>query len=68
MESGLSFIGLGIQEPSASWGNMLTSAQNISKINNFPWLLLPGFFIFITVLSYNILGDGLRDAFDPKQI
>ncbi len=68
MESGLSFIGLGIQEPSASWGNMLTSAQNISKINNFPWLLLPGFFIFITVLSYNILGDGLRDAFDPKQV
>lgn len=66
MESGLSFIGLGIQEPSASWGNMLTSAQNISKINNFPWLLLPGLFIFITVLSYNILGDGLRDAFDPK--
>ncbi|MFW6280492.1 MAG: ABC transporter permease [Halanaerobium sp.] len=66
MESGLSFIGLGIQEPSASWGNMLSSAQNISKINNFPWLLLPGLFIFITVLSYNILGDGLRDAFDPK--
>jgi len=66
MESGLSFIGLGIQEPAASWGNMLTSAQNISKINQFPWLLLPGFFIFITVLSYNILGDGLRDALDPK--
>lgn len=66
MESGLSFIGLGIQEPSASWGNMLSAAQNITKISDFPWLLLPGFFIFITVLSYNILGDGLRDAFDPK--
>ncbi len=66
MESGLSFIGLGIQEPSASWGNMLSSAQNITKISDFPWLLLPGFFIFITVLSYNILGDGLRDALDPK--
>ena len=66
MESGLSFIGLGIQEPSASWGNMLSSAQNITKITDFPWLLLPGFFIFITVLSYNILGDGLRDALDPK--
>ncbi|RAK04119.1 peptide/nickel transport system permease protein [Halanaerobium saccharolyticum] len=66
MESGLSFIGLGIQEPSASWGNMLSSAQNITKMSDFPWLLLPGFFIFITVLSYNILGDGLRDAFDPK--
>ena len=66
MESGLSFIGLGIQEPSASWGNMLSSAQNITAISDFPWLLLPGFFIFITVLSYNILGDGLRDALDPK--
>lgn len=66
MESGLSFIGLGIQEPSASWGNMLSAAQNITKISDFPWLLLPGLFIFITVLSYNILGDGLRDAFDPK--
>ncbi|RCW80833.1 peptide/nickel transport system permease protein [Halanaerobium sp. DL-01] len=66
MESGLSFIGLGIQEPSASWGNMLSAAQNVSKISSFPWLLLPGFFIFITVLSYNILGDGLRDALDPK--
>lgn len=66
MESGLSFIGLGIQEPSASWGNMLSSAQNITKISDFPWLLLPGFFIFITVLSYNILGDGLRDLLDPK--
>ncbi|TDX35970.1 peptide/nickel transport system permease protein [Halanaerobium congolense] len=66
MESGLSFIGLGIQEPSASWGNMLSAAQNITKISDFPWLLLPGLFIFITVLSYNILGDGLRDALDPK--
>ncbi len=66
MESGLSFIGLGIQEPSASWGNMLSSAQNITKISDFPWLLLPGLFIFITVLSYNILGDGLREALDPR--
>lgn len=66
MESGLSFLGLGIQEPSASWGNMLSAAQNITKISSFPWLLIPGFMIFITVLSYNILGDGLRDALDPK--
>lgn len=66
MESGLSFLGLGIQEPSASWGNMLSAAQNITKISNFPWLLVPGLMIFLTVLSYNILGDGLRDALDPK--
>lgn len=67
MESGLSFLGLGIQEPSASWGNMLTAAQNITKITGFPWLLIPGFMIFIAVLSYNLLGDGLRDALDPKE-
>lgn len=66
MESGLSFLGLGIQEPAASWGNMLSSAQNITKITDFPWLLIPGFLIFITVLNYNLLGDGLRDALDPK--
>lgn len=66
MESGLSFLGLGIQEPNASWGNMLTAAQNVTKITGFPWLLIPGFMIFVAVLSYNLLGDGLRDALDPK--
>ena len=66
MESGLSFLGLGIQEPNASWGNMLTAAQNVTKITGFPWLLIPGFMIFIAVLNYNLLGDGLRDALDPK--
>ncbi|MFW5786736.1 MAG: ABC transporter permease, partial [Halanaerobiales bacterium] len=55
MESGLSFLGLGIQEPSASWGNMLTAAQSVTKIVNFPWMLIPGFTIFIAVLSYNLL-------------
>lgn len=66
MESGLSFLGLGIQEPNASWGNMLNAAQSITKIIRFPWVLLPGVMIFITVLSYNLLGDGLRDVLDPK--
>ncbi len=66
MESGLSFIGLGIQEPAASWGNMLAAAQNITSITGFPWMLIPGFMIFIACLSYNLLGDGLRDALDPK--
>jgi len=65
-ESGLSLIGLGIQDPDASWGNMLSDAMNISDIKFHPWILIPGFFIFITVMAFNFLGDGLRDSFDPK--
>ena len=68
MESALSFIGLGIQQPEASWGNMLSAAQSITKLTSFPWLLLPGVMIFIAVLSFNLLGDGLRDALDPKSV
>ncbi len=66
MESGLSFIGLGIQEPDASWGNMLSAAQSVTKMTSFPWLLIPGVFIFVSILCFNLLGDGLRDALDPK--
>ena len=65
-ESGLSLIGVGIQHPVASWGNMLSEALNLSSLTRYPWLLVPGFFIFITVLSYSFFGDGLRDALDPK--
>ena len=65
-ESGLSLIGLGIQDPHASWGNLLSDAMNVADIKFHPWILLPGTFIFITVMAYNFLGDGLRDAFDPK--
>ncbi len=65
-ESSLSLIGLGIQDPYASWGNLLSDAMNVSDIKFHPWILLPGFFIFITVMAFNFLGDGLRDAFDPK--
>ena len=65
-ESALSLIGLGIQEPNASWGNLLREAMNIAEIKFHPWILIPGFFIFIAVMSFNFLGDGLRDAFDPK--
>jgi peptide/nickel transport system permease protein len=67
-ESGLSFIGLGIQEPYSSWGNMLQSARNINDIKLHPWVLAPGFLIFITVVAFQFLGDGLRDAFDPKTV
>ena len=65
LESVLSFFGLGIQPPMASWGNMLTNAQQL--IWEAPLLAVyPGLLIFITVISFNFLGDGLQDAFDPK--
>jgi peptide/nickel transport system permease protein len=65
LESVLSFLGLGIQPPMASWGNMLTNAQE--TIWEAPMLAIwPGLFIFITVMCFNFLGDGLQDAFDPK--
>ena len=65
MESALSFIGLGIQPPSASWGNMLTNAQ--SYLYASPWLAVyPGILILITVVAVNVLGDALRDATEPS--
>ena len=64
----LSFLGIGIQEPQASWGNMLIEAQNIRALTAFPWLLVPGLFIFIVVLAYNFLGDGLADALNPRKV
>jgi peptide/nickel transport system permease protein len=67
-EVALSFLGLGIQDPEASWGNMLREAQTPSYLVENPWSILPGVFIFITVLAYNFLGDGLRDAADPKAV
>ena len=65
-ESALSLLGLGIQEPYASWGNMLSSARNVSAIASYPWILAPGIAIFIAILAFNLLGDALRDALDPK--
>lgn len=66
-ESGLSFIGLGIQQPDASWGNMLKAAMdNVNDLLNQPWLIAPGIAIFITILCYNTLGDVIRDVLDPK--
>lgn len=65
-ESGLSFLGLGIQQPDASWGNMLKEAQEYINILYRPWLLTPGFLIFVAVLSFNLIGDTIRDILDPK--
>lgn len=66
-ESSLSFIGLGIQQPDASWGNMLKAAlDNVNDLVNQPWLIAPGIFIFVTILCFNTVGDVLRDVLDPK--
>jgi peptide/nickel transport system permease protein len=65
-EAALSFLGLGQQPPAPSWGSMLNSAQRF--LTNAPWMAVwPGIAIFITVLSFNLVGDGLRDALDPKE-
>ncbi len=66
-EAGLSFLGLGVQVPTPSWGNMLNEAQNIQIIENMPWYWVPpGLMITICVLAINFIGDGLRDALDPR--
>lgn len=67
-EVALSYLGVGIMEPVASWGNMLKQAQSIRVLTSYPWILAPGYVIFLTVLAYNFLGDGLRDALDPRKI
>lgn len=64
----LSFLGVGIQEPQASWGNMLTAAEDVNYLQHYPWLLAPSAAIFVTVLAFNFLGDGLRDAADTKSL
>ena len=66
-ESVLSYFGLGVVPPTASWGNMITSANSLIDFQKRPWLWIPpGVAIFLTVISINLLGDGLRDAIDPK--
>ena len=67
-ESSLSFLGFGVRIPTATWGNMMTSAQSLHTIRNELWLWLsPGVAIAATVIAVNFLGDGLRDALDPRQ-
>ena len=64
-EAALSFLGVGIQPPASSWGKMLSQAIPTAQVNPF-YVIVPGMAIFITVLAFNLFGDGLRDAFDPK--
>jgi peptide/nickel transport system permease protein len=67
LEAGLSFLGLGVQPPTPSWGNILNVARNVSILEQFPWLWLPaGIAIILIVLAINFIGDGLRDALDPR--
>jgi len=66
-ESGLSFLGFGIMPPTPSWGNMLNDAQ--AHLTQYPWLaIFPGLMIFLTIISVNYIGDGLRDALDPYKV
>lgn len=66
-EAALSFLGIGVQIPTATWGNMLTDAQSLTVLEQMPWLWLPpGVMITVTVLSINFIGDALRDALDPR--
>ena len=68
-EASLSFLGLGVPPPQASWGQMLTDAQKLSVLSGMPWLWVPpGVMIAVTVLCVNFLGDGLRDALDPRTL
>ncbi|MXZ20265.1 MAG: ABC transporter permease subunit, partial [Caldilineaceae bacterium SB0665_bin_25] len=66
-EAGISFLGLGVQPPTPSWGNMITSANNLSLIQRFWWLWVPpGGVLVGTVISLNLIGDALRDILDPR--
>src|SRR5690606_17810371 len=68
-EAVLSFFGLGIQPPATSWGLMLNTAQSFVGVSGLAarwWIFIPGVFIFVSVLAWNLIGDGLRDAFDPR--
>jgi peptide/nickel transport system permease protein len=64
-ETGLSFIGLGLRSPAISWGVLLQDAQQVSVLATAPWLMIPGLFVIVTVITFNFFGDGIRDAADP---
>jgi peptide/nickel transport system permease protein len=66
-ESTLSFLGFGVMPPTPSWGNLLSDAQE--HLSQYPWLaIFPGLMIFLTIISINYIGDGLRDALDPYKV
>ena len=65
-ESALSFLGLGITEPQSSWGLMLSASRSYRVVQDFPWVLIPGVCIFVAIMAWNFVGDGVRDAVDPR--
>ena len=65
-ESALSFLGLGITEPQSSWGLMLSASRSYRVVQDFPWVLIPGICIFLAIMAWNFVGDGVRDAVDPR--
>jgi peptide/nickel transport system permease protein len=68
-EAGLSFLGIGIPMPIPTWGNMMQQARTLDVLQFYPWIwVFPAILTLITILCINFIGDGLRDAFDPKQI
>ena len=67
-ETSLSFLGIGLQPPAISYGTLLKAAQNVRSVMGEPWLLIPGIFVVVIILSFNFLGDGLRDAADPYKL
>ena len=67
-ETALSFIGLGMQEPGISWGVLLEDTKNFGALAHQPWKLIPALFIIVTILMFNFVGDGLRDAADPYSL
>lgn len=68
-EAGLSFLGMGVTAPTPSWGNLMNLARDSYIFQNFPWQWMPaGFMCLLTVVSINLIGEGLRDAFDPKEL
>ena len=68
LEASLSFLGLGVQPPQASWGNMLSDAQSLSILTNNWWMWIPaGLCVIITVLSINFIGEGIQDSLDPRR-
>ena len=67
-EAGLSFLNLGITEPSVSWGMLMSAAMDINVLKQYPWVLWPAFVIILTVFCFFTLGYSLKDAFDPKAL